>query len=298
MSSSETDSYVVCQNHQELCEEPDIASDKKKKKPCAGCGKTGQRIVNIKTSVAVSKCMDKKVVIGEYLCTKCASIELKDMDSFYDYMREEHRLAQQDEVGETGAADESLMDTDMNPPVGNPGVSYMEQSDDEEEDEDPGYTLSQGSSQGTDWMNDYYKRQAETVLSEIQATFRDLNLPKTTFGSGNYKSRTTKCKIQGKLQNLLFAISKLLFIGADQKVALQYMSKAFDGYREMIEQGASKPTEMMPEMYRELIDAYMECGTDKVRRLNILSIISRHFTERQALELLPGLKAHSYRKAS
>ena len=66
----------------------------------------------------------------------------------------------------------------------------------------------------------------------------------------------------------------------------------------MIDQGAPKPVEMVPEMYRELIDAYMECGKDKVRRLNILSIITRHFTERQALELLPGLKPNLYRQAS
>ena len=79
-------------------------------------------------------------------------------------------------------------------------------------------------------MNDYHKRQAEVVLGQIQSAFGELNLPAATFGAGNCKGRTTKWKILGKLQNLLLAISRLMFVGADPKVALQYMMKAFTGW--------------------------------------------------------------------
>ena len=64
-------------------------------------------------------------------------------------------------------------------------------------------------------------------------------------------------------------------------------------------QAAPKPTPVVPEMYRDLIDAFIECPPeDKIRRLNILSMIASHFKEDEALELLPGLKKHVYRKAS
>ena len=58
-------------------------------------------------------------------------------------------------------------------------------------------------------------------------------------------------------------------------------------------QAAPKPTPVVPEVYRNLIDAFIECPPDdKIRRLNILSMIASHFKEDEALELLPGLKKH------
>ena len=149
----------------------------------------------MKTAIAVSKSVGKKVVIGMSLCTRCAAIPLDDEVAFYDYMTAEHRLAKADEEGEAAwGGDESMMDTDMNPDVERPKpkINYMEFSEDE--DEDPGLTLSQGSeySQGTDYKNDYYRQQAEMSLQIIRQTFPDLNLPKTSFDlqnnlSGSYK---------------------------------------------------------------------------------------------------------------
>ena len=54
-------------------------------------------------------------------------------------LRGEHRVAMQGEGDEREMVGESLMDV-----ADDPGVSYVEESDDE--DDDPGYTLSQGSS--------------------------------------------------------------------------------------------------------------------------------------------------------
>ena len=64
-------------------------------------------------------------------------------------------------------------------------------------------------------------------------------------------------------------------------------------------QAVPKPTPVVPEVYRDLIDAFIECNPkDKIRRLNILTMIAGHFKEEEALELLPGLKRHVYRQAS
>ena len=81
------------------------------KTPCEACGKSSQRIANLKISVAVSKSKDMKIFIGDFLCSRCAAIPLENADSFYDYMSKEHRLAQSDEQMETGTVDDSLNET-------------------------------------------------------------------------------------------------------------------------------------------------------------------------------------------
>ena len=58
------------------------------------------------------------MVIGDFLCNKCYAIPLDDPDSFYEYMKEEHRLAMQSEgEGESEMVDESLMDVADEPVV-------------------------------------------------------------------------------------------------------------------------------------------------------------------------------------
>ena len=186
MSSNETEGYTVCQHHQMLCDAPETGSDKQKRL-CAACGKSAQRMVNMKTAVAVSKSVGKKVVIGMFLCTRCAAIPLDDEDTFYNFMHEEQRLAKLDEEGEAGGGgDESLMETDFEPgpSTTKPTVNYMEESD--EDDDDPAFTLSQASnaSSMTDYKIDYYKQQTEEMMGIIQRTFPDMNLPKTSFEPG------------------------------------------------------------------------------------------------------------------
>ena len=237
VSSNETESYSVCQHHQELCEATEAGSSNQKKL-CAACGKTAQRIANLKTSVAVSKSVGKKIVIGEFLCTRCAGSQLADPDSFYQYMSEEHRLAQLDEQGEAGGGDESFMDTDVNAGAAKLVVDYSLMEESDEEDEDPGFTLSQGSdtSQGTDYKADFYKQQAEKSLAIIQETFKDMNLPSTSFQPERYKSRKYKWTMQGKLLNLWIAEAKMLFPNSDPQDALAYMEKSFSAYRDMVTQ--------------------------------------------------------------
>ena len=85
----------------------------------------------MKTSTAVSMSVGKNVVIGDFLCTRCYALPLDDADSFYDYMSEEHRLAQIDEEGEQELGDDSYMDTDGGLAAAKPAVDYMEESDEE-----------------------------------------------------------------------------------------------------------------------------------------------------------------------
>ena len=234
ISSSEVEAFTICQRHKLMCEEPEDSSSKDMM--CILCGKTAQKMVNIKTSVAFTMSKDRKVVIGEFVCLRCERSLSDNMDSFYEYMSEEHRLAQMDEEGEPEVGDESLMDTDVDPAAEKPAINYMEESD--EEDDDPGHTLSQGSgsSQGTDYKTDYYMQRTEMFLRLIQETFKDMNLPKTSFEPEKYKSRQYKWTIQGRLQNLWHAQSKMLFPRSDPKDALGYMEKSFEGYREMVTQ--------------------------------------------------------------
>ena len=57
---------------------------------------------------------------------------------------------------------------------------------------------------------------------------------------------------------------------------------------------------MVPEMYRELVDSFIESSEDKRRQTMILTMIVRHYTQQQALELLldlPGLTIYQYKQA-
>ena len=204
-------------------------------------------MVNMKTSIAVSMSVGKNVVVGEFLCKRCYALPLDDADSFYDYMSEEHRLAQIDEEGEPELGDDSYMDTDGGLAAAKPAVDYMEESD--EEDEDQGFTLSQGSgsSQGTDYKTDFYTQRTEMTLRLIQETFKDMNLPKTSFEPEKYKSKYYKWTMQGKLQNLWLAEAKMLFPRSDPKDALVYMEKSFAGYRDMVSQ----------ELYRNVLMVFL-----------------------------------------
>ena len=177
------------------------------------------------------------MVIGDFLCTKCYAIPLDDPDSFYEYMKEEHRLAMQSEgEGESEMVDESLMDV-----ADEPVASYMEESD--EEEDDPGYTLSQGSSLSQassldpDVKTDYYMDQATKIMGILQSTFGDLKLPKTAYPPGTFTARSKQWKMRGELQNLLLAMLNLMFPASPRKVALDLWKKAFDGLKDMIEQG-------------------------------------------------------------
>ena len=49
---------------------------------------------------------------------------------------------------------------------------------------------------------------------------------------------------------------------------------------------------------RELVDGYIESSEDPKRQLMILTMIARHYTEKEAMEMLPGLTSYRYQKAS
>ena len=256
--SSEVEAFTICQHHKHVCEEPEASPGKK---TCAVCSKTAQKTVNLKTSVALTLATERKVVVGEFVCLRCERSPSVNMDSFYDYMSEEHRLAK---VDEEGGGDESLMDTDMQPGTSKPAVEYMEESD--EEDDDPAFTLSQGSdtSQGTDYMVDFYMQRTEMFLRVIRETFKDMNLPAKSFQPEKYKSRKYKWTIQGRLQNLWVAQSKLLFPRSDPNVALDYMKRSFEAYEEMITQ----------ELYRNVLTIFMKNYSNKLMSLKFV----HHFT--------------------
>ena len=50
--------------------------------------------------------------------------------------------------------------------------------------------------------------------------------------------------------------------------------------------------------HRELVDGYIESSEDPKRQLMILTMIARHYTQKQAMDMLPGLPSYMYKKAS
>ena len=92
MTSEEAANFYVCRNHKELCMDPSKASTGKVK--CGGCKKaTGTRIATLKTSISLTITMNSPVTLGEWICSKCATIRLENEGELIAFLNKEHSLA-------------------------------------------------------------------------------------------------------------------------------------------------------------------------------------------------------------
>ena len=55
---------------------------------------------------------------------------------------------------------------------------------------------------------------------------------------------------------------------------------------------------MLMQLCRELVDGYIEASQEPKRQFLILTMLARHYSEKQVKQLLPGVTSKRYQKAS
>ena len=87
-----------------------------------------------------------------------------------------------------------------------------------------------------------------------------------------------------------------LFPKSDPEVALTFMKRSFQAYEEMVTQSAEETTPVEPEIYRDLIDSFIESSENPRKQKMLLTMIVMHYKEKDALKMLPGLTSWQYQE--